>query len=511
MGRTVRLALIVLIFMGGTLSAAKTTGTGVVFRLRGIALLQRGDDESQLAEGNPVGVGDTVKTGAGARLEIVFNDGSDIVLGELAALLIEAFEPVTDKRGLARLAVERGAFRADVTKLEGPPFTVRTPVATIGVRGTQFWGGPMGVRRLGVMLLSGVITVENAGGQRILDRPGTGTFIDTPQTAPEPPREWSPATRAQALEQVANLIPVPLDLPPERVRNFRALMRDVVITLADHARGRDPRFLVLVRGGLALIERRQEEVALEEIHAGMPEDRLPAGTVLQHYLQTLNGLVLDDFHCAATIPRPEPSPSLRAAVRAQGVHLMTIEHCPDARQRAANAGTVSFIESDPLHQAQGVAAPWGENADAVESLSRVRTMSVLGDLHGLLSRAEWIKRVGDTNDDLLIVTPILQDRQFLSRQDIESLRLKKVGTRRLVLARLNVGQAFGDDGPPPQEGMNWLEAPRADGSRPARYWHPVWRQWIGARFAALMDLGFDGVMLEGVEAFTFFETPASRP
>lgn len=184
--RIVRLALILLIVLGNTALTAETADTGVVFRLRGTAFLQRGEDESQLAEGNAVGVGDTVKTGAGARLEIVFNDGSDIVLGELAALLIEVFEPVTDKRGLARLAVERGAFRADVTKLEGPPFTVRTPVATIGVRGAQFWGGPIGGRQLGVMLLSGVISVENAGGQRILDTPGTGTFIDSPKT-----RRWS--------------------------------------------------------------------------------------------------------------------------------------------------------------------------------------------------------------------------------------------------------------------------------------------------------------------------------
>jgi len=140
-------------------------------------------------------------------------------------------------------------------------------------------------------------------------------------------------------------------------------------------------------------------------------------------------------------------------------------------------------------------------------------MAVLGDLHGLLGRAEWIEHMGGNNYDLLIVAPVLQDRRLLSRQEVESLRLKKVGTRRLVLARLNVGQIFGDDGPPlsstGQGGMNWLEAPRADGSRPARYWHPVWRQWIGARFAALIDLGFDGVMLEGVEAFSFFET--SRP
>jgi len=107
--------------------------------------------------------------------------------------------------------------------------------------------------------------------------------------------------------------------------------------------GRDPRFLILARGGLALIERRPEEVALEELRAGMPEDRLPAGTVLQRYLQTLNGLVLDDLYCSTAKP-----PSALATVRAQGVRLMTIEHYPDGRQRAANAGTLSFTESDPL-------------------------------------------------------------------------------------------------------------------------------------------------------------------
>ena len=62
--------------------------------------------------------------------------------------------------------------------------TCATPIATIGVRGTEFWGGPIDDQALGVLLLQGVVRVSNAAGARILNRRGQGTNIVTPGAAP---------------------------------------------------------------------------------------------------------------------------------------------------------------------------------------------------------------------------------------------------------------------------------------------------------------------------------------
>ena len=47
------------------------------------------------------------------------------------------------------------------------------------------------------------------------------------------------------------------------------------------------------------------------------------------------------------------------------------------------------------------------------------------------------------------------------------------------------------------------------GERPGQYtveyWNPAWKAIIGRYFAGIMDLGFDGVVLDGVEAYRRWE------
>jgi hypothetical protein len=70
-----------------------------------------------------------------------------------------------------------GAFRfvsGQLTKLASSDVSVTTPVAIVGIRGTEFWGGPIDDQALGVFLLEGAVSVSNAAGEQILRerRPG---------------------------------------------------------------------------------------------------------------------------------------------------------------------------------------------------------------------------------------------------------------------------------------------------------------------------------------------------
>jgi hypothetical protein len=73
-----------------------------------------------------------------------------------------------------------------LTKLASSDVSVTTGVATLGIRGTEFWGGPIDDQALGVFLVTGVVSVSNAAGEQILSRPGQGTNIATPGSAPGP-------------------------------------------------------------------------------------------------------------------------------------------------------------------------------------------------------------------------------------------------------------------------------------------------------------------------------------
>ena len=53
-----------------------------------------------------------------------------------------------------------------------------------GIRGTEFWGGPIDDQALGVFLIEGAVSVSNAAGQQVLNLPGQGTNIAAAGAAP---------------------------------------------------------------------------------------------------------------------------------------------------------------------------------------------------------------------------------------------------------------------------------------------------------------------------------------
>jgi hypothetical protein len=98
-----------------------------------------------------------------------------------------------------------GAFRfvsGRLSKLAKSDVSVTTPVANIGIRGTDFWGGPIDDQALGVFLITGAVSVSNAAGTQILNRPGQGTNVAAPGAAPGPVTFWPAGKVNRALAAV---------------------------------------------------------------------------------------------------------------------------------------------------------------------------------------------------------------------------------------------------------------------------------------------------------------------
>jgi hypothetical protein len=79
-------------------------------------------------------------------------------------------------------------------------FAVRTPVATIGIRGTEFWGGEID-GSFSVLVLKGRVMVENAAGSVEVPE-GQGVSIPK-DGAPLPPSVWQEEKRYRAFATVA--------------------------------------------------------------------------------------------------------------------------------------------------------------------------------------------------------------------------------------------------------------------------------------------------------------------
>ncbi len=178
---------------------------GSVTRLQGDAFWRAGQALEPLAEGAPVFENQKVGTGEAARLELTFDDGTKLTLGEHATMTLDTFvyDPA---QGTGKMTLSvKGAFRfvsGQVSKLQNREVAVVTPLATIGIRGTDFWGGPIDDQALGVFLIEGAVTVTNAAGEQVLDTSGQGTNIATPGAAPGAVTIWPQAKVDRAIATV---------------------------------------------------------------------------------------------------------------------------------------------------------------------------------------------------------------------------------------------------------------------------------------------------------------------
>ena len=206
-GRSRRLAFLFIIGLPLSANGADDPApVGVVDKVENEAKVVSGDTAANAAIGTPVHMRDELRTGANGRLKVTFRDETVLTLGEKASVVIDRYIYDPDKEiGETVLQATKGAFRFATGRIKAMAqhkIAVSTPVADIGVRGTEFWGGPM-EGQYGVLLLEGEVTVSNQAGSVTLSAPGQGTDIPSPLDPPGAVKPWSAEKIARAVASVA--------------------------------------------------------------------------------------------------------------------------------------------------------------------------------------------------------------------------------------------------------------------------------------------------------------------
>jgi hypothetical protein len=149
-------------------------------------------------------IGDVLSTGPDARLEIRMTDDAVFTLGAQAAFVVTDYT-FGQAAPTATFRVLQGAFLATsgkIAQLADNSMKVTTEAATIGIRGTTVWGGPID-GQFGVILLDGrAVTVENAAGRVDLTTVGAGTGLGA-TGGPTAPVNWAVEKVNRARETVA--------------------------------------------------------------------------------------------------------------------------------------------------------------------------------------------------------------------------------------------------------------------------------------------------------------------
>lgn len=312
-----------------------------------------------------------------------------------------------------------------------------------------------------------------------------------------------------------------------RVPNYRAALRETVMALSEYAKGRNAGFQIATREGLGLAIKSERDAAIERLadpEAAEGQRAVsPVGFAMRRYVRHLDGVVMNDQYCVPGKAQMTASSAFIDMLQENGLVVLSVDHCPSSEAaiagwRAARSENVvphvdTLSGQDALDGLQRVPGgrPLGENPDNVRRLSEARNMLLLDGSKGYADKEALVLDLSQTNHDIVALSPFHRHSDPLTAAQVKALHYKALGARRLVLARLNIGQArdtgyyWQDDwkvGDP-----EWLLAPVPEdpGLYDVAFWHPDWRAILGRTFAGLMDLGFDGVILEGTEAYAPLE------
>ena len=148
---------------------------------------------------------ESIVTGDEARARLKFVDGTLTTLGENTEFKVHRYQAEGHQPN-ARMELVKGAFRTitgSITKTDNPDFKVDTPVGSIGIRGTDFWGGYLQPDAVDILFIDGEheIVVTNEYGSVILKKPGQGTTIKSGE-APSAAKVWPQEKVAKAVKTI---------------------------------------------------------------------------------------------------------------------------------------------------------------------------------------------------------------------------------------------------------------------------------------------------------------------
>ena len=196
--KLIKWIILLTIFCAGSTWAS----IGNVDKIKGNVVVDRkdGDKGVILEKDNDIFSYDTLKTGNG-KVGVLFLDDTRVDLTEHSKLVIDEFvyDP-NSKKGKLSLSAKLGTIKyasGQIAKTSRQDIQIKTPTATIGVRGTDF---SMTIDELGgstIILLPscdvngnclvGEISVESAAGQVILNQAFQATVVTVPEQKPLPP------------------------------------------------------------------------------------------------------------------------------------------------------------------------------------------------------------------------------------------------------------------------------------------------------------------------------------
>ena len=294
---------------------------------------------------------------------------------------------------------------------------------------------------------------------------------------------------------------------------YRQHMREFVQEISRYARTSDEDFIVIPQNGQELVTENGEE------------DGQPA----TEYLQAIDGVGREDLFYgydkddkATPTDEREYMTAFLDVCESNGVEVLVTDYCSsqskmdDSYRQNNDRNYISFAAPDrELRKIPGYPVqPYNVNANDITDLSEAKNFLYLINPEDYQTRQAFLTALAATRYDIILIDFFYNGEEF-TRNEISLLKTKNNGGSRLVIAYMSIGEAedyryyWKDEwkSDPP----SWMkeENPDWEGNYKVEYWDPGWQDIIygssDSYLDKIMDKGFDGVYLDIIDAFEYFE------
>ena len=297
--------------------------------------------------------------------------------------------------------------------------------------------------------------------------------------------------------------------------DYKQEMRNFVQEISAYSKAINPDFAVIPQNGSELVSNTGNDLGSPDIA----------------YINAIDGIGQEDlFYGYNSDNEPTPvednlwiSSFLNMAKSNGVVKIMVTDYCStpskmDHSYGGNNArGYISFaadhreLDNIPDYPSQ----IYNANSDTVQNLQDAKNFLYLINPDNLYaSRQAFVDTVKNTNYDFIIMDFFFSGEEF-SPVQISQLKQKANGGQRLLISYLSIGEAedyrYYWNSNWSNEHPSWLEKedPNWQGNFYVRYWVQDWKSIIfgndSSYLKKILDAGFDGVYLDSIDTFEFFE------
>lgn len=286
-------------------------------------------------------------------------------------------------------------------------------------------------------------------------------------------------------------------------RSFRE-MQQFVVHIAQYARKHNPNFIIIPQNGPELAFKDRELNGLNS-----------------QYMKSVDGFGIEElfYHGGLT---PEEERNYRLSMLQQlklTKKIMVAEYVtddydiPDALNRNYTEDFLCFPRSRDNYYYKYIPTnvPY-VNSNDITNLNSAQNYLYLINTENYNSKEDFLNELAATNFDVLLID-LFFNKIELTRVDVNRLKTKANGGKRLVIAYINIGAAerfryywkknWQLNKP------SWIKKPYQgyDDEFWVEFWHKEWQAIIygnkNSYLKKILNAGFDGAYLDNVEAYYF--------